>query len=88
MLFLSLNLSDLAPVNLDNGTGNMNSPSIPIMSHTHFISQESYPLAISLSWLSLLHAKLRIDLVLVCTKVRLVSIHSGVINWFSLLKVI
>lgn len=39
ILFLSLYLSDLTSIDLDDCAGNMNTPFIPVVSHAHLVSK-------------------------------------------------
>lgn len=64
ILLKSLDLCDLAPVNLDDGAWHDLTPLVPEMSHADLVTIEANSSALAISGSSLLQLKLLIDFVL------------------------
>ena len=68
ILLKSLDLCDLASIDLKDSAGHDLTPLVPEVSHTHFISKESNSSGITISGSSLLKLELMIDFVLKACK--------------------
>ena len=61
VLFHSFNLSDLASVYLNDSAWDSSSPFIPVVSHTHLVTNEACPLTFVSSGLSLFKAEVSVN---------------------------
>lgn len=68
VLLKSLDLSDLASINLKDGAWHDLTPFVPKMSHSHFIPEEPHSSGIAIRGSSLLELELIIDFVLKACK--------------------
>ena len=63
ILLLGLDLSDLAPVNLDDSARDRDSPLVPEVSHAYLVANEARALTVSANGLAWLQIKLGVDLI-------------------------
>jgi hypothetical protein len=68
VLLKSLDLSDLASINLKDGAWHDLTPLVPKVSHSHFIPEEPHSSGIAIRGSSLLELELMIDFVLKACK--------------------
>lgn len=64
VLLNCLHLSDLAPVDLYDGTWHDLSPLVPEVRHADLIAKQAHPLALAILWGSLCELVLRVNLIL------------------------
>ena len=57
----TLDLSDLAPIELHNSAGNERAPSIPKVGHSNLVAQKSNSFGVPVDWLSRFDGELTVD---------------------------